>query len=96
LRDIQAEVLRQINEKHALNREEQRLNLIEELRSFEGKFGHWSSREYATHSDRMLAALNAIVFLGAVLREDEEAMKHQLSCIAFNMGYRLKEGRFDD
>jgi hypothetical protein len=88
--------LQKINQKYALDREEQRLNLIEELRTFLGKFGHWSSREYSTHKDRMLAALNAIVFLDAVLREDEEAIKHQLSAIAFHMGYRLKEGRFED
>ena len=88
--------LKKINQHWALVREEQRLNLIEVLRTFEGKFGNWSSREYATHSDRMLSALNAIVFLGAVLREDEETIKHQLSCIAFNMRYRLKEGRFED
>lgn len=88
--------LQKINKKHALDREEQRLNLIEELRTFEGKFGHWSTREYAVHSDRMLAALSAIVFLGAVLRDDEAEMKARLSHIAFNIGYRLKEGRFEE
>ena len=88
--------LKKINQRWALVREEHRLNLIEELRSFEGKFGHWSAREYAEHGNQMLAAGNAIVFLGAVLREDETEMKARLSCIAFCMGYRLLEGRFED
>ena len=88
--------LRKINEKYALDREEKRLNLIEELKAFQGKFRHWGTREFAKHRDRMLAADEAIQFIEAVLCDEEMDIKSRLEMIVFELGYRLKEGRFED
>jgi hypothetical protein len=88
--------LKRINQKCTIDREELRLNLIVELQSFGVKFGLWSTREYAEHSDRMGAAVAALDLVNAALRGDEGWMKDRLNKIAWDMRYRLQEGRFED
>jgi hypothetical protein len=88
--------LKKINQKCAIDREEQRLNLIEELATFERKFGHWGTREYVKHGDRIRAASAAIGLIEAVLRDEEMTIKTRLDMIAFELGYRMKAGRFED
>ena len=88
--------LKKINQKCALDQEELRLNLIAEVDSFGVKFGLWSTREYAEHGDRMGAAAAALDLVKAALCGDESWMKDRLNKIAWDMTYRLQEGRFED
>ena len=96
LQDSEEKELREFNEKCAIDREELRLNLIAELDAFGVKFGLWSIREYAEHGDRMGAAAAALDLVKAALCGDEGWMKDRLNKMAWDMGYRLQEGRFED
>ena len=79
-----------------IEREEERLKLLEQVKDFRRDFGHWSTGEYADHGDRMRAAGHAFGVIEAVLQDDGERMKRQLDSMAFEMGYRVVEGRFED
>ena len=79
-----------------IEREEERLKLLEQVKGFGRSFGHWSTREYEEHGDRMRAASHALGVIEAVLQDDGERMKRQLDSMASEMGYRVVEGRFED
>ena len=79
-----------------IEREEERLQLLEQVKEFGRSFGHWSTREYAEHGDRMRAASHALGVIESVLQDDGERMKRQLESMAFEMGYRIEKGRFED
>ena len=79
-----------------IEREEERLKLLEQVKEFGRSFGHWSTREYVEHGDRMRAASHALGVIESVLQDDGERMKRQLESMAAEMGYRVVEGTFED
>ena len=79
-----------------IEREEERLQLLEQVKEFGRGFGHWSTREYAEHGDRMRAASHALGVIESVLQDDGERMKRQLDSMAAEMGYRVVEGAFEE
>lgn len=87
---------REEQNRDAIEREEERLQLLEQVKDFHKNFGHWSTREYAEHGERMRAASHALGVIEAVLQDDAERMKSKLDSMAFEMGYRIVEGRFED
>ena len=82
--------LQKLNEKYAIDREEQRLNLIQELAAFQGKFGHWGTREYAEHRDMINAANHAMGLIDAVLRGNEASVISHVKNVAFAMNYVVR------
>jgi hypothetical protein len=87
---------REEQNREAIEREEERLQLLEQIKSFDTSFGHWSMREYEQHGDRMRAVKAALGVIEAALQDDGERMKQKLDRMAFEMGYRIVEGRFED
>jgi hypothetical protein len=87
---------REERDQQAVEREEERLQLLEQVREFEKNFGHWSMGEYAKQGGRMRAASAALGIIEAILQDDEQKMKGKLDRAAFELGYRLQEGQFED
>jgi hypothetical protein len=79
-----------------ISREQVRLRLLELTQEFRSIFGHWSYAEIPKHEGRVAAVERAMRVIDAVLEDDEEQMILGLDALAFNLGYRIKEGRFDD
>jgi hypothetical protein len=79
-----------------ISREQVRLRLLELIREFRSIFGHWSYAEIPKHEGRVAAVERAMRVMDAVLEDDEEQMILGLDALAFHLGYRIKEGRFDD
>ena len=79
-----------------ISREQVRLRLLELIREFRCIFGEWSYAEIPKHEGRVEAVERAMRMIIAVLKDDEEQMILALDALAFNLGYRIKEGRFDD
>ena len=87
-----AEAKRHLQE-YAINREEERLGSLEQIRVFRRIFALW---KIGQREDRALAGERAIRAIEAILRDDEEQMILALDALAFHLGYRIKKGRFDD
>jgi hypothetical protein len=79
-----------------IDREQVRLHLLELIRKFRCNFGHWSYAEYPKHNGRVEAVERAMRVIEAILQDDAEQMILALDALAFHLGYRIKEGRFDD
>ena len=88
--------LQKINQQAALDREEQRLNLLEEIHRLAGKFGHWGTREYAEHGDLIRAGAEAFQLLDAAVRHNKSKMKESVNSIVWELGYRIEMKRFKD
>jgi hypothetical protein len=87
---------REEQNRETIEREEERLRLLEQVKAFDKDFGHWSMREHEQHSDRMRAVTAALGVIEAALQDDEERMRQKLDRMAFEMGYRIEKGRFED
>jgi hypothetical protein len=87
---------REEQNRETIEREEERLQLLEQIKAFDKGFGHWSMREHEQHGDRMRAVQAALEVVEAALQDDEERMRQKLDQMAFEMGYRIVEGRFED
>ena len=82
--------------RETIEREEERLKLLEQIKAFDKDFGHWSMREHEQHGDRMRAVTAALGVIESALQDDEERMMQKLDRMAFEMGYRIEKGRFED
>src|SRR5919202_470794 len=85
---------REEQNRDTLEREEERLKLLEQVKAFDKDFGHWAMREHEQHGDRMRAVTAALGVIEAALQDDGERMKQKLDRIAYEMGYRIVEGQF--
>jgi hypothetical protein len=94
--EFEAAELKRLTHKYAVDGEEERLYLLEQIGEFGRNFGHWGIAQYPQHSDRVLAVERAMRVIEAVLQDDEEQMILALDALAFQLGYRIKKGRFDD
>jgi hypothetical protein len=79
-----------------IEREQQRSQLLDRIGEFRCNFGHWSYAERSKHDGRVEAVERAIRVIEAVLEDDKEQMILALDALAFHLGYRIKQGRFDD
>jgi hypothetical protein len=88
--------LKKLTHQCVIDREEERLNLLERIYAFESSFSRWGTREWNRHGDRIRAGMEAGAIIEAVLQDDKQAMIKHLDQLAFELGYRIKAGRFDD
>ena len=87
---------REEQNRETIEREEERLQLLEQIKGFDKSFGHWAMGEHEQHGDRMRAVKAALGVIEAALQDDGERMKRQLDSMAGEMGYRVVEGSFED
>jgi hypothetical protein len=87
---------RQERNREAIEREEERLELLTQINDFRRDFGHWELGEGEARRSELRAVEAALDMVAAVLRGEGEVLKSKLGTAAMQLGYRVEEGAFED
>jgi len=94
--DVDTEEAKRHLQEDAINREEARLHALEQLEQLHKIVGQLMVAQYSQQHGKVVAVGRAFKLLRAFLEDDDEMVKMTLDSLAFHLGYRIKDGAFDN